>query len=131
MGTLRLYAALIWFILALTLPVASPFFFFYCSADHRYLHSFPTRRSSDLLNAQSVIAAARASGANAVHPGYGFLAERGDFAKACADAGLIFVGPNVKHLDLFGDKAAARAAADRKSTRLNSSHQIISYAVFC
>jgi acetyl/propionyl-CoA carboxylase alpha subunit/acetyl-CoA carboxylase carboxyltransferase component len=63
------------------------------------------------LNMAGVIAAAKASGANAVHPGYGFLAERGDFAKACADAGLTFVGPQVKHLDLFGDKARARQAA--------------------
>ena len=59
-----------------------------------------------------VIAAAKESGADAVHPGYGFLAERGDFAKACAEAGLTFVGPQVeKHLDLFGDKARARQAA--------------------
>ncbi len=58
-----------------------------------------------------VIAAAKATGCDAVHPGYGFLAERGDFAAACADAGLTFVGPQVKHLELFGDKARARQAA--------------------
>jgi len=63
------------------------------------------------LNMQGVIAAAKAAGADAVHPGYGFLAERGDFAAACADAGLTFVGPHVKHLELFGDKARARQAA--------------------
>ena len=63
------------------------------------------------LDAAAVIAAAKASGCDAIHPGYGFLAERGDFARECADAGLTFVGPEVVHLELFGDKARARAAA--------------------
>ena len=63
------------------------------------------------LDIAGIIAAAQAIGADAVHPGYGFLAERADFARACADAGLLFVGPNPDHLDLFGDKARARAAA--------------------
>jgi acetyl/propionyl-CoA carboxylase alpha subunit/acetyl-CoA carboxylase carboxyltransferase component len=63
------------------------------------------------LDMAKVITAAKEAGADAVHPGYGFLAERGDFAKACADAGLTFVGPQVTHLELFGDKARARQAA--------------------
>lgn len=63
------------------------------------------------LNAEGVIAAAKATGCDAIHPGYGFLAERGDFARQCAVAGLIFVGPDVEHLELFGDKARARVAA--------------------
>ena len=63
------------------------------------------------LNVDGVIAAAQATGCDAVHPGYGFLAERADFARACADAGLRFVGPSPEHLDLFGDKAWAREAA--------------------
>ena len=63
------------------------------------------------LDMDKVIAAAKAAGCDAVHPGYGFLAERGDFAAACAEAGLTFVGPQVKHLELFGDKARARQAA--------------------
>ena len=63
------------------------------------------------LDIAGIIAAAKATGADAVHPGYGFLAERADFARACADAGLLFVGPNPEHLDLFGDKARAREAA--------------------
>jgi pyruvate carboxylase len=58
-----------------------------------------------------VIAAATASGFDAIHPGYGFLAERGDFARMCAEAGLTFVGPDGAHLELFGDKARGRAAA--------------------
>jgi acetyl/propionyl-CoA carboxylase alpha subunit len=63
------------------------------------------------LDMDQVIAVAIASGCDAIHPGYGFLAERADFAAACADAGLTFVGPTAKHLDLFGDKARARQAA--------------------
>lgn len=63
------------------------------------------------LSIDAVVDAAKVSGADAVHPGYGFLAERPEFAAACADAGLTFVGPTVEHLRLFGDKAAARRAA--------------------
>jgi len=63
------------------------------------------------LDAAAIIAAAKAQGCDAVHPGYGFLAERADFAEACRKAGLIFVGPEAEHLALFGDKARARAAA--------------------
>lgn len=63
------------------------------------------------LDAEALIAAARATGCDAVHPGCGFLAERADFAHRCAEAGITFVGPSVEHLGLFGDKARARAAA--------------------
>ena len=71
----------------------------------------PGQGAAAYLNAASIIAAAHATGADAIHPGYGFLAERGDFARAVAEAGLLFVGPSPEHLDLFGDKARARAAA--------------------
>ncbi|MDM0046963.1 carboxyl transferase domain-containing protein [Variovorax dokdonensis] len=54
---------------------------------------------------------ARRHGCDAVHPGYGFLSERADFAQACADAGLVFIGPSPEQLALFGDKARARALA--------------------
>ncbi|MBX3498728.1 MAG: carbamoyl-phosphate synthase large subunit [Alphaproteobacteria bacterium] len=67
------------------------------------------------LDIDAIIAVAKATGCDAVHPGYGFLAERGDFAGACANACLTFVGPEVKHLDLFGDKARARQAASAAS----------------
>jgi len=63
------------------------------------------------LDAPGLIAAAKAAACDAVHPGYGFLSERADFAQQCAQAGLVFVGPSVAHLKLFGDKARARAAA--------------------
>lgn len=60
------------------------------------------------LNTGAVIAAAKNTGAEAVHPGYGFLSERADFAKACADAGLIFVGPPSDAIAAMGDKAEAK-----------------------
>ncbi|MEM7269615.1 MAG: carboxyl transferase domain-containing protein [Pseudomonadota bacterium] len=63
------------------------------------------------LDQDAIIEAAKSTGCDAVHPGYGFLSEQAGFAKACAEAGLTFVGPTPEHLGLFGDKAAAREAA--------------------
>jgi acetyl/propionyl-CoA carboxylase alpha subunit len=66
---------------------------------------------SAYLDIAALIAVAKAQGCDAVHPGYGFLSERADFAQACADAGLVFIGPTPEQLGLFGDKARARALA--------------------
>ena len=63
------------------------------------------------LDGDAILAAARAVGADAIHPGYGFLSENAAFARQCAQAGVQFIGPAPHVLDLFGDKARARALA--------------------
>ena len=63
------------------------------------------------LDAEAILAMAEKNGCDSIHPGYGFLSERADFAAACAEHGITFVGPSEYHLSLFGDKARARAAA--------------------
>jgi acetyl/propionyl-CoA carboxylase alpha subunit/acetyl-CoA carboxylase carboxyltransferase component len=63
------------------------------------------------LDAQQLVEVATRAGCDAIHPGYGFLSENAGFAQRCSDAGIMFVGPNVALLTLFGDKVAARAAA--------------------
>ena len=64
------------------------------------------------LDAAQIIAVAKDAGCDAVHPGYGFLSENASFAADCAKAGLTFVGPSAEILELFGNKAAARAMAE-------------------
>jgi acetyl-CoA carboxylase, biotin carboxylase subunit len=60
------------------------------------------------LNYQRILSVAKAAGVDAVHPGYGFLSERTEFARACADAGITFIGPSPESVTLLGDKVTAR-----------------------
>lgn len=77
----------------------------------RSLRIGPGPAAESYLRIEAVIAAARQASADAIHPGYGFLAENPDFARAVEAAGMIFVGPTVDTLQRFGDKASAKTAA--------------------
>jgi acetyl-CoA carboxylase, biotin carboxylase subunit len=94
----------------------------YSTADEHALHVRradeavcvgPPHARESYLNVEAILAAARKTGADAVHPGYGFLAENASFAAACRDEGLVWVGPSPEAIEAMGDKARARQLANR------------------
>ncbi|MBO6782364.1 MAG: ATP-grasp domain-containing protein, partial [Alphaproteobacteria bacterium] len=93
----------------------------YSDADARAMHVAaadqavrigPEAPSESYLDIEAVIAAARRTGADAIHPGYGFLSENARFAEACAEAGITFVGPSAEAMRTMGDKATSKVAME-------------------
>src|SRR5690606_7419091 len=77
------------------------------------VHIGPAAVRESYLVAEKIIAAAKATGAEAIHPGYGFLSENAGFARACAGAGIVFIGPPVGAIEAMGLKGAAKALMEK------------------
>jgi 3-methylcrotonyl-CoA carboxylase alpha subunit len=99
----------------------------YSEADHNALHAEaadeawpigPAPARDSYLNIEAVLDAARNSGAEAVHPGYGFLSENADFAEACEAAGIVFIGPPASAMRMMGSKAEAKDLMHRHGVPL-------------
>jgi len=78
----------------------------------------PARARDSYLNVERLIEAARKTGAEAVHPGYGFLSENAEFARACLDAGLVFVGPTAGMMNAMGSKSGSKALMEKAGVPL-------------
>ena len=78
----------------------------------------PPEARASYLNMEAILAAARATGAEAIHPGYGFLSENEDFAAACAKAGIVFIGPSPEAIAAMGDKSAAKRLMEKAGVPL-------------
>jgi acetyl-CoA carboxylase biotin carboxylase subunit len=81
--------------------------------------------SESYLNSEVLIRAAKETGADAVHPGYGFLSENADFAQAVEDAGLIYIGPSADTIRMMGDKVMARQCAQKAGVPVSEGSQDI------
>ncbi|EKN66295.1 pyruvate carboxylase [Neobacillus bataviensis LMG 21833] len=81
-------------------------------ADEAYIVGEGKKPIDAYLDIDGIIAIAKKSGVNAIHPGYGFMSENIHFAKRCEEEGIIFIGPTSEHLDMFGDKVKARRQAE-------------------
>src|SRR5690625_3187748 len=79
-------------------------------ADEAYLVGEDLSPTESYLNIEAIIKVAKDAGVDAIHPGYGFLSENKEFASRCAEEGIIFIGPEVRHLEMFGDKEIGRAS---------------------
>ena len=77
------------------------------------VHIGPAKASESYLNVDRILAAVKQTGAEAVHPGYGFLSENEDFVRACKKAGVVFIGPSVEAIELMGSKSAAKALMEK------------------
>jgi 3-methylcrotonyl-CoA carboxylase alpha subunit len=86
------------------------------AAEARCIGAAPPRAS--YLNQAAILAAAQASGADAIHPGYGFLSENADFAEACEKAGVVFIGPPVAAIRAMGSKSEAKALMEKAGVPL-------------
>ena len=87
-------------------------------ADEAYVVGKDKGPVAAYLDIEGIVAAAKENGVDLIHPGYGFLSENRDFAEACAQAGITFVGPKPRLLELLGDKIAARKLAVEAGVRI-------------
>ncbi len=82
-------------------------------ADEAYLVGEGKKPIDAYLDIEDIIRIAKQNDVDAIHPGYGFLSENIEFARRCKEEGIIFIGPDIEHLDIFGDKVKARQAAEK------------------
>ncbi len=87
-------------------------------ADEAYLIGKDKSAIDAYLDMDDILRVAREQNADAIHPGYGFLAENAEFARRCEEAGIIFIGPRPEHLEMFGDKINARRQAEKAGIRM-------------
>jgi len=78
----------------------------------------PSPASQSYLRGEAILEAAKATGAQAIHPGFGFLSESAEFARACAGAGVVFIGPNPEAIEAMGDKIASKRSAVAAGVRV-------------